>query len=87
MSKSNLEMQVKVLPQKTGVYILKADDVLYVGKASNIRNRVKNHLLAAKSNPREAMTIDNTKKIDSIITNTDVEALVEKNILIKQYKP
>jgi len=87
MSKSNLEMQVKVLPQKTGVYILKADDVLYVGKASNIRNRVKNHLLAAKSNPREAMIIDNTKKIDYIITNTDVEALVEENILIKQYKP
>jgi excinuclease ABC subunit C len=87
MGKSNLEMQVKVLPQKTGVYILKADDVLYVGKASNIRNRVKNHLLASKSNPREAMIIDNTKKIDYIITNTDVEALVEENILIKQYKP
>lgn len=87
MSKSNLEMQVKALPQKTGIYILKADDVLYVGKASNIRNRVKNHLLAAKSNPREAMIIDNTKKIDYIITNTDVEALVEENILIKQYKP
>ncbi len=87
MSKSNLETQVKALPQKTGVYILKADDVLYVGKASNIRNRVKNHLLAAKSNPREAIIIDNTKKIDYIITNTDVEALVEENILIKQYKP
>jgi excinuclease ABC subunit C len=87
MSKSNLEMQVKSLPQKTGVYILKADDVLYVGKASNIRNRVKNHLQAAKSNPRETMIIDNTKKIDYIITNTDVEALVEENILIKQYKP
>lgn len=87
MSKSNLEMQVKALPQKIGVYILKADGVLYVGKASNIRNRVKNHLLAAKSNPREAIIIDNTKKIDYIITNTDVEALVEENILIKQYKP
>jgi excinuclease ABC subunit C len=66
---------------------MKADEVLYVGKASNIRNRVKNHLQAVKSNPREAMIIGETKSIQYIITSTCVEALIEENILIKQYRP
>ncbi|WP_455277937.1 excinuclease ABC subunit UvrC [[Eubacterium] cellulosolvens] len=87
MSRLNLERQIKALPQKTGVYIMKADEVLYVGKASNIRNRVKNHLQAVKSNPREAMIIAETKSIEYIITSTCVEALIEENILIKQYRP
>jgi len=84
---SSLESQINGLPEKTGVYIMKGDTVLYVGKASNLKKRVKNHLQAAKSNSRELLIVNNTKKIDYIITGSDVEALIEENILIKQYNP
>jgi excinuclease ABC subunit C len=87
MIMSSLESQINGLPEKTGVYMLKGDTVLYVGKASNLKKRVKNHFQAAKSNSRESLIVNNTKKIDYIVTGSDVEALIEENILIKQYKP
>ncbi|MGQ9543417.1 MAG: excinuclease ABC subunit UvrC [Candidatus Bathyarchaeia archaeon] len=87
MSEPTIEEQIEALPEKTGVYIMKGDEILYVGKASNIRERVKNHFQAAKSNPREALIVGGTKRVDYIITGSEVEALVEENILIKQYRP
>ena len=84
---TTIEDQIENLPEKTGVYIMRGEDVLYVGKASNIRERVKNHLQASKSDPREALIIGGTKRIDYIVTSSEVEALVEENILIKQYRP
>ncbi len=87
MSEPKIEDQIEALPEKTGVYIMKGEDVLYVGKASNLKERVKNHVQAARSNPRESLIINNTKKIEYIVTGSEVEALVEENILIKQYRP
>ena len=66
---------------------MKGEEVLYVGKASNLKERVKNHFQAAKTNLRESLIVNGTNKIDYIITISDVEALVEENILIKQYRP
>jgi excinuclease ABC subunit C len=87
MSQPSLEAQVEALPEKTGVYVMKGEEVLYVGKASNLKERVKNHFQAAKTNLRESLIVNGTNKIDYIITTSDVEALVEENILIKQYRP
>jgi len=87
MSEPGLEAQIDALPEKTGVYIMKGEDVLYVGKATNIKERVKSHFQAAKSNPRESLIVANTKSVDYIVTGSEVEALVEENILIKQYRP
>ncbi len=87
MSEPSLETQIEALPEKTGVYIMKGQDILYVGKAFNIKERVRNHLQAAKTNQRESLIVGNTTKIEYIITGSEVEALVEENILIKQYKP
>jgi excinuclease ABC subunit C len=87
MSEPSFEAQVEALPEKIGVYIMKNSEVLYVGKASNIKERVKNHLQASRTNQRESLILNETKKIDYIITGSEVEALVEENILIKQYRP
>ncbi|MBS7622346.1 excinuclease ABC subunit UvrC [Candidatus Bathyarchaeota archaeon] len=87
MSEPTLEAQVEGLPEKPGVYIMKGEGILYVGKASNIKERVRNHIQAAKANRRESLIVDSTNKIEYIITGSEVEALVEENILIKQYKP
>jgi len=82
------ELQTEHLPEKTGVYIFKGDNVaLYVGKAKNIRKRVEDHIQAARMDGRERRIVESTDKIDYIVTETETEALIEENILIKAYKP
>lgn len=88
MQNETLQSQIDQLPEKTGVYILKgANSTIYVGKAANIKKRVKNHFQSADKNRRERMITELTEKIDYIITDTETEALIEENILIKTYKP
>ncbi len=81
-------LQTEHLPEKTGVYIFKGDNAaLYIGKAKNIRKRVEGHIQASKIDDRERRIIEATDKIDYIVTETETEALIEENILIKAYKP
>jgi excinuclease ABC subunit C len=82
------KLQIEQLPEKTGVYIFKGDHtVLYVGKAANIKKRIQNHFQAAKTDQREKRIIESTDRIDYIVTDTETEALIEENVLIKAYKP
>ncbi|MCW3975929.1 MAG: excinuclease ABC subunit UvrC [Candidatus Bathyarchaeota archaeon] len=83
-----IESIINNLPEKTGVYIFKKENsILYVGKALNIKKRVRDHFQASKSNKREKMIIELVKGIDYIITQNETEALIEENILIKAHKP
>ena len=82
------ESIISNLPERTGVYIFKKENsILYVGKASNIKKRVRGHFQASKSNKREKMIIELVEGIDYIITQNETEALIEENILIKVHKP
>jgi len=74
------------LPKSPGVYVLKnKKEILYIGKASNIRERVKNHF----QNPsfRENFFIDEVEKIGYIKTDSEIEALILEAELIKKYQP
>ncbi len=83
-----LTAQIEKLPEKTGVYIFKGGNTtLYVGKAINIKKRVQNHFQAAKTDEREKRIIEPAEKIDYIVTETETDALIEENILIKTYQP
>ncbi len=81
---------MKKLPDKPGVYIMRdADDViLYVGKAINLRNRVRSYF---RKNIGRGPAIDNmVEKIDRfefIVTGSELEALVLENNLIKEHSP
>ncbi len=87
MNDPPIKAEITKLPDKTGVYVFKGKEVLYVGKASNIRERVNNHIQASRTNPRERQIVTNAEKIDYIVTPSEVEALIEENILIKLHKP
>ena len=78
------------IPTQTGVYLYKnaSDDVLYCGKAKNLRARVKSyfssqHLLPIKTRRLVAQI----RQIDWIIVDNEVEALLLENRLIKQHQP
>lgn len=76
------------LPDACGVYLFKAraGKVVYVGKAVNIRARVRSHLQNRKD-PKEEKIRELSETIDWIATKTELEALILEDTLIKKYKP
>ena len=76
---------VKKLPKKPGVYCFKERKILYIGKASNIRKRVKNHF--QQPGFKESIFLDKTKKIGFIKADSEIEALILEANLIKKFLP
>lgn len=76
------------LPSETGVYLFKTGSgkVIYVGKAVDIRSRVRSHVQDRK-NQKEVRLTEATETIDWIATETELEALILEDTLIKRYKP
>ena len=78
------------LPTSPGVYIFKdaQDDVIYVGKAKNIRARVANYFTkSGDARPKIAELKERVRRIDFIVTGGETEALVLESNLIKRYRP
>ncbi|EEP60988.1 excinuclease ABC subunit UvrC [Sulfurihydrogenibium yellowstonense] len=76
-------------PEEPGVYLFKdrKKQYVYIGKAVNIKNRLKNHFQQLKVDPKERKIFKESSSIEWIITKSDYEAFVLENELIKQYKP
>ena len=76
-------------PTKPGIYKMLDDkkNILYVGKAKNIRNRLKNYLNDNNLTNRIRRLMRSTRQIDTIITETEKEALLLEANLIKKIKP
>lgn len=86
---SKLEVNLKNLPASPGVYqfLNKNGKVIYVGKAKNLKNRVKSYF---QDNLTSAKTIALVSKIDDLqifVTDSELEALILENNLIKELKP
>jgi len=85
-----LSRKLKTIPAGTGVYMMKdaRGEVIYVGKAKNLRNRVRSYF---QSSGDERLFIKFLVKriadIDFVLTDTEKEALILENNLIKQFKP
>ncbi len=80
--------QINNAPKKSGVYIFKnGKNYIYIGKAKNLKNRLKGHLQATKIDPKERKIFEESSQLEWIITSSDYEAFVLENELIKQYKP
>ena len=85
----DLAEKIASAPEKPGVYLFKSGktDYIYIGKAKNLKNRLKGHLQAAKIDPKEQRIFEESTDLEWIITSSDYEAFVLENELIKQYKP
>ncbi len=85
-----LRMKLDNLPARPGVYIFKdrLGRILYVGKAKVLRNRVKSYFQASRNEgPKLARLVSRIADLETIVTDSEVEALVLENNLIKEYKP
>ena len=88
----NLSSYEKInrLPTAPGVYLMKnrKGDVIYIGKAKSLRNRVKSYLTKIEdSRYLIRFLLSQVEDIDYIITDTEKEALILENNLIKEHKP
>lgn len=81
--------KVKRLPKDAGVYIMKDKDenVIYVGKAKNLKNRVSQYFLRKQDHIKVKNMVSNVVDFDFFVVNDEVEALALENNLIKKYKP
>lgn len=86
----NLEEQLKNLPDKPGVYIMKNKDeqIIYIGKAVSLKNRVRQYFQNSKNHsPKVKAMVENIAEFEYIITDSELEALILECNLIKKHKP
>ena len=89
MAIHELKDQMGRLPQQPGVYLFynESGDTLYVGKARVLRDRVKSYLGAAGVSPRIDALLRDAVRLETIVTDSVVEALALENHLIKHRQP
>jgi excinuclease ABC subunit C len=85
----DLKSQIARLPEQPGVYVFlgESGDTLYVGKARVLRDRVRSYLAAQGVSPRHDALFRDATALETIVTDSVVEALALENRLIKQRNP
>jgi excinuclease ABC subunit C len=87
---NTLEQKIDNLPTNPGVYIFKdrKGTILYVGKAGNIKHRVSSYFQRPAEKDVKTLTmLEKVVDIDTIVTDTEKEAFILENNLIKQHRP
>ncbi len=86
---SNLETKLKNLPDNPGVYqfLSEKGKVIYVGKARNLKNRVRSYFHISVTAPKTIALVKKINDFELIVTDNEIEALVLENNLIKDLKP
>ncbi|MGD8968897.1 MAG: excinuclease ABC subunit UvrC [Anaerolineae bacterium] len=86
----HIHSQVESLPHKPGVYLMHDvdDDIIYVGKTVDLRNRVRSYFHAsAQEHPKTRALVAEIADLDFIVTDSELEALILEANLIKQHRP
>ena len=82
--------KLKVLTARPGVYLMKDRDgtIIYIGKAKNLKNRVTSYFTGVKSHTAKVMAmVQKVADFDYICVNSEMEALILENVLIKEHNP
>ncbi len=86
----DIEQELKKIPQKSGVYLMKDENqqIIYVGKAINLKNRVRQYFQNNKNHaPKVQTMVQHIKEFEYIITDSEMEALLLECNLIKKHRP
>ena len=86
----DIPAELKKLPESPGVYIMrdKTDDIIYVGKAKKLKNRVRQYFQnSANHSLKVKQMVSNIDHFEYIVTGSEVEALILENNLIKKHNP
>ncbi len=86
----DIKEELKKLPASPGVYIMRdeTDEIIYVGKAKVLKNRVRQYFQNSASHSVKVRTmVSHIYRFEYIVTNSELEALILENTLIKQHSP
>ncbi len=89
MSDTALKIQLKILPTSPGIYQYfdKEDKLLYIGKAKNLKKRVLSYFTKTHDNAKTRILVKKIASIKHIVVETETDALILENNLIKKYQP
>ena len=89
MNKEELIKFVKGFPDRPGVYLMRDEngEIIYVGKAKSLRKRVSSYFRHTHASPRLNKLVETIRDISTMRTETEIEALILENRLIKLYQP
>lgn len=85
-----LKEKLKDFPTQSGVYLMKnvADKIIYIGKAKNIKNRVRSYFQDSKDHSTKTrVLVSHIHEVEYILTKTEVEAFLLEASLIKKHRP
>ena len=84
-----IKSELITIPSKPGIYqmIGENEEYLYIGKAKNLKNRVTFYTKPKRLNSRLTFMVSNTKRMEIIITSSEMEALLLESNLIKKFEP
>ena len=86
----SLDEKISSFPARPGVYLFKdvKGAVIYVGKAKDLRTRIANYFGAGRdTRPQVEFLVKRARDLDYVVTDTEKEALLLENTLIKQHHP
>ena len=89
MTMLSVDEKLTNLPSRPGVYLMrdKAGKVIYVGKAKDLRARVRSYFNRSDGRSQIEFLVRRVEDLETLVTSNDKEALILENNLIKQYKP
>ena len=90
MTTEDIKERLPSIPARPGVYLMKgeAGDILYVGKAINLRSRVRSYFQASASHsPKVQGLVESVADLDFFVTESELEALILECNLIKKHRP
>ena len=89
MKSSALKLQIQTLPQEPGVYQYfdKNDLIIYIGKAINLKRRVSSYFNKTHDSNKTRILVKNIVRIEHIVVESEMDALLLENNLIKKHKP
>ncbi len=89
MKSSALTIQIQTLPQEPGVYQYfdKNDLIIYIGKAINLKRRVSSYFNKTHDSNKTRLLVKNIVRIEHIVVESEMDALLLENNLIKKHKP
>lgn len=90
MTNDALQSKLAFLPEQPGVYLFKdhAGDLLYVGKAARLADRVRSYFLkSADHSPKTSLLVGQIADVETMVTRSELEALILESNLVKRHRP
>jgi excinuclease ABC subunit C len=90
MANDALQSKLAHVPDQPGVYLFKdrSGELLYIGKAARLADRVRSYFLkSADQNPKTALLVSQIADLETMVTRSELEALILESNLVKRHKP